>query len=34
MHNLNDIQGDQDKDMLREMEEFVNIKNSTYILMS
>ena len=27
MHNLSDIQGDQDKAMLRETEEFVNVKN-------
>ena len=34
MHNLSDIQGDQDKAMLRETEEFVNVKIKTYILMS
>ena len=27
MHNLSDIQGDKDKAMLPEMEEFVNVKN-------
>ena len=34
MHNLSDIEGDQNNDMLCEMEEIGNVKISTYILMS